>query len=151
MTSWTRDEIIAEAAKNQIVNKAQPVQLSAGCFHLKSMLDAPAQQSLVEAIREMLAANPSKMRFQQAEKLAQEGHSDSVVLGSRNDEIISEKKKEQSERYARKHGCYTLDIAGKDAFDAAKMLGLTVEESVNEAVTAAKDAKNDYGTSSQRN
>ena len=93
----------------------------------------------------MLADFPSKMRFQQAQKLAQEEVSDSVVLGSRNDEIISEKKKEQHERYARKHDCYTLDFSHKDALGDTKndygrtMLGLSVEEAVNNAVEASKD------------
>lgn len=79
----------------------------------------------------MLADNPSKMRFQQAEKLALEAYSDSVVLGSKNDEIASEKKKDQQGRYARKHGCYTLEVNQKDIFNGAKMLGLTIEEAVN--------------------
>ena len=42
MTSWTRDQIIAEAEKSQVVIKPQPIQLTAGCFHLKSLVDAPA-------------------------------------------------------------------------------------------------------------
>lgn len=69
---WSRDEIINHVEKNQVNKKPEYVQLSTGCFHLKNFLNASGQQGFIDGIRELCLENPTKMRFQRAEKLTSE-------------------------------------------------------------------------------
>jgi len=66
--------------------------LSSGCFYLKNFLNASGQQGFIDGIREMCFDNPTKMRFQSAEKLTKEYFEETDTL--HGDEVLSEKKRE---------------------------------------------------------
>lgn len=149
-SSWSRDDALAFAEKHSIERPSDFKQLSTGCFHLKGLLHATAQQAFVSGLREMCQENPSKMRFQQAQKLVAEasGASDARVLGG--DEVIPEKKRIMLERNSRKFDCYTLDVANRDmSMHEIKMLGHTVEEGANKAVYQAREAGKAFGGGQQ--
>lgn len=59
------------------------------------------------------------------------------------DEFVSEKKTELVERNSKKFGCYVMDVNHKDmTMHEIKMLGLSIEEGVNEAVKKTGGAQN---------
>lgn len=130
------------------MKQPEHVQLSAGCFHLKSFLNATGQQGFIDSIREMIMENPQKMRFQRSEKLAKDfAEETSSVFGT--DQYIADKKRELAERNAKKFGCYVLDVSHRDmSLHEIKMLGLTIEEGVNLAVKAAQAEGKEFGASS---
>jgi len=57
-TIWTRDQILNHVEQNQVLKQPEYKQLSAGCFHLKSFLNATGQQGFIDSIREMIMENP---------------------------------------------------------------------------------------------
>lgn len=134
---WSRDQIINHVESSEVKRPPDFTQLSVGCFHLKNFLGAAGQQGFIDAIREMCSENPSKMKFQAAEKLTKEYIEECETI--QGDQFQSEKKKELADRTAKKFGCYVLDIGHKDMnLHEIKMLGLSIEEGVNEAAKAGK-------------
>lgn len=139
--SWSRDQIINYVETNQVNRPEDFVQLSSGCFHLKNFLNASGQQGFIDGIREMCFENPQKMRFQGTEKLTREYVEESETI--HGDELITEKKKELAGRNSKKFGCYVMDVGHKDmTMHEVKMLGLSIEEAVNEAAKKKNGGQN---------
>lgn len=91
----------------------------------------------------MCQEDPVKMRFQSTQKILKEIEADSRLL---NDEFQGEKKKELIYRNSKKHGCYVLDVPHRDmSLHEIKMLGLSIEEGVNEAVNKSKEQGKNFG------
>mmetsp|Transcript_7603 Transcript_7603/g.12779 ORF Transcript_7603/g.12779 Transcript_7603/m.12779 type:complete len:335 (-) Transcript_7603:48-1052(-) len=147
--NWNRNEIISYVEENKVIRQPEFTQLSLGCFHLKNFLDASGQQGFIDSIREMCNENPQKMRFQKAEKLAKESYQSSAeTFGA--EEFQSEKKKDMAYRNGRKFGCYVLDVTNKDVnIHEVSMLGLTIEECVNQALKISKDKGLKFGNDNQ--
>ena len=140
--SWTRDQIVSHVEKTMVVKQPDSTQLSAGCFHLKSFLNGSGQQGFIEAIREMCIDNPAKMRFQSTQKLVKE-----INESESEEQYQSEKKREMMLRNAKKYGCYTLTVNHRDmSLHEIKMLGVSIEEGVNNAVKKAWDEGNSFGS-----
>jgi len=57
--------------------------------------------------------------------------------------LITEKKKELAGRNSKKFGCYVMDVGHKDmTMHEVKMLGLSIEEAVNEAAKKKNGGQN---------
>lgn len=81
------------------------------------------------------------MRFQSAEKLTKEYVEESETI--HGDEFVTEKKRELADRNSKKFGCYVLDVNSKDmTMHEIKMLGLSIEEGVNEAAKKSNGPQN---------
>jgi len=79
------------------------------------------------------------MRFQRSEKLAKEMRQEAETFSG--DQYLNERKRDIAVRNAKKFGCYVLDIGHKDmSLHEIKMLGLTIEEGVNEAIKKSNEA-----------
>lgn len=128
--SLTRDQIFSKLKKTGITNEFKVSKTNLGCFHIQYLLSLIEQQTILDSIRsQCIEGDPQKYKFSRSEVLAED--EEQMRQEDTFEYLDNSGGRSTKNRNAKKHGCYVMNLNGRDISESLKAIPLSVEEGVN--------------------